>query len=104
MRQIFLSRSGTVRLEHVPAPGRGSAEVLVDVEASLLTQDPPAGGSRARGEERDMLAGVTKLIRAWRDAGAYCAWQYSRSRRRVLTPPGWCVAGRVAEADEPSLI
>lgn len=104
VRQLFLSRGGTPLLEGVPPPTRGSGEVLVDVVASLLAPVTPAPVPAPTGRWGRLLAGLGAIIQRWREAGAYCTWQYARSRRRTLTPTGWSVAGRVTQADESAWI
>jgi predicted dehydrogenase/threonine dehydrogenase-like Zn-dependent dehydrogenase len=100
MRQVFLSKSGSVLVEEVPAPGCGPGEVRIDVAWSLIS----TGTETAAVAGRDLQSRVESALRLarlgaarLRSAGLTETLRKARVREGIAAPTGYSVAGLVRE-------
>ena len=100
MRQVFLSKSGSIQVEDAPAPACGAGEVVIDVAWSVIstgTETASLAGTdlRARLDNALKLArmGVDRL----RTRGLQEVLRKARVREGISSPMGYSVAGIVRE-------
>jgi predicted dehydrogenase/threonine dehydrogenase-like Zn-dependent dehydrogenase len=100
MRQVFLSKSGSLLVEEVPAPGCGPGEVLIDVAWSLIS----TGTETAAVADRDLRSRLESALRLarlgaarLRSAGLQETLRKARVREGIAAPTGYSVAGVVRE-------
>lgn len=98
MRQVFLSKSGSILVEEVPAPSLGPGEVLVDVAYSVIS----TGTETSQVAESDLgsrIAHSLQLARLGaerlRSAGLQETLRKARVREGIKGPTGYSVAGTV---------
>jgi len=100
VRQVFLTKSGTIQVEDAPSPACGAGEVVVDVAYSVIstgteTASLAGGDLRSRLDKAMKMArlGVTRL----RTRGLDEVLRKAKVREGISAPMGYSVAGVVRE-------
>jgi predicted dehydrogenase/threonine dehydrogenase-like Zn-dependent dehydrogenase len=103
MRQVFLSKSGSIFVGDAPVPALGTGEVLIEVAFSVIS----TGTEASRVAETDLKS---RLITGWqtarlgaerlRSAGIEETLRKARARDAVKGPIGYSVAGIIRAVGE----
>jgi len=103
MRQVFLSKTGSIFVDDAPAPALGAGEVLIEVAFSVIS----TGTETSRVADTDLksrLAAGWKTARLGADrlrsAGFDETLRKARARDAVKGPTGYSVAGIVQAVGE----